>query len=258
MPIIHFLGKISPSTAYQVSMHDLPGMTFTPADKSFTTTLSILVKDSAVDVECSTDKFNAAIMEQIHKLAYDYARATSNFFSFATGISLSVVFDEFIDPSGVRTPFVIQHLDLAPICTAFRMNDEVLPTSLSRVMSIAFTEPALWLALDDLITATTVHSLVVVNSARAIEGLRHAMAPPGMSRNEAWELFRTNLRVTKDYLELIIDTSKSGRHGDPTFIPGTVTTEITRRSRTIMNRFFEFRLRNNQPLDAADFELLER
>jgi hypothetical protein len=46
------------------------------------------------------------------------------------------------------------------------------------------------------------------------------------------------------------------RHGDPAHIPAITTTEITRRSWKIMNRFFEYKKRDNGPLPLAEFPLL--
>lgn len=258
MPTIHFLGIIVPSTAYKVSMWELPKMHYKGGDPELTIELSITIANSAIDVGCDLAVFDNDILIQAHKVAYDFARATVNLFSFASGITLTVIFDELVDPSGVKGPFVIQDSSLAQFCTAYKLVSSETPTSLSRIMGIVLSEPALWLALDDIITATSHHNSITVNCARAVEALRHAMAPPGASRGKAWELFRSNLRIGKDYLRLITDTSQSGRHGEGIFVSGTVTTEIVHRSRTVMNRFLEFRKGNNQPLNEADFPMLDK
>jgi hypothetical protein len=76
------------------------------------------------------------------------------------------------------------------------------------------------------------------------------------SRAEAWGTFQTNLRVSRDFLNLITDTSRGPRHGDRTHIPGTTTIEITMRAWQVMDRFIEYRKRGNQPLPETDFPLL--
>lgn len=44
--------------------------------------------------------------------------------------------------------------------------------------------------------------------------------------------------------------------GESVGFSGAVTTEVTRRSWVIMNRFMEYRLRGDKPLDAKEFPLL--
>jgi hypothetical protein len=77
-----------------------------------------------------------------------------------------------------------------------------------------------------------------------------------MPRGQAWGIFQTNLRISRDFRELITDTSKGPRHGDRTYIEGATTIEITKRAWQIMDRFIEYRRRRNQPLPEADFPLL--
>jgi hypothetical protein len=259
MPTLHFLGQVVPSTAYKITIKDMPQIHFQAGDGTLSVHLNIRIENSAVDVECATDQFGADTLLHVHKIAYDLARATVNLFAFASGITLSVVFDRLIDVNGVSSAFVLQDFSRASLCTAYSAtstNPAQGTVLLGDMTKLVFSEPGLFLALDDLITATSVHHLMVVNSARAIEALRHAMAPSGMSRNDAWELFRENLKISKDYLRLITDNSQSGRHGEGKFIPGPITTEIIRRSWIIMNRFLEFRKRNSQPLQESEFPML--
>jgi hypothetical protein len=65
------------------------------------------------------------------------------------------------------------------------------------------------------------------------------------------------LNITRDYQQYITDQSKGPRHGDPQFVEGTITREVSMRTWSIMNRFLEYRKRGNQPLMGPDFPLLE-
>lgn len=123
------------------------------------------------------------------------------------------------------------------------------------VFSLILGDTQLFLALDDLITATSFHHLLVVNSARAIEGLRHAIAP-NKARSEQWDIFRANLNLDKDYIQFITDASASGRHGEGKFIPGNITEEILTRAWMIRNRFLEYKKRGDQPLPVSEFPTL--
>lgn len=259
MPTFHFLGQVVPSTAYKMTIKDMPQIHFHAGDGALDVDLNIRIENSAVDVQCITGRFGADTLSQVYKIAYDLARAVVNLFVFASGITLSVVFDQFIDPNGVLSAFALQDFSRVPLCTAFSVasTDPTQTTVMMGDMTkLVFAEPALFLALDDLITATTLHHLIIINSARSIEALRHAMAPAGMSRNDAWELFRSNLKMSKEYLRLITDNSQSGRHGENKFVPGETCAEIINRSWIIMNRFLEFRKRGNQPLPESEFPML--
>ncbi len=256
MPTIHFLGKIMPS-GYKTSISGLPAIHFKSADFAVEFDVTIQIQDSAIDVKCVAERLEEPdIFSYAFKVVYDLARASVNMMSFASGITFAVVIDEIIHTDGTKRPFAIQHLHLAKLCTSYSMGPPSETNGFMDMMKIVFAEPALFLALDRLIMATSVHDLVAVNSARSIEGLRHAMAPAGMSRDQEWERFRTNLNLDKQYLRLITDHSVSARHGEGTFIPGTITSEIISRAWTIMNRFLEFRKKGNLPLPVADFPLL--
>jgi len=246
-----------PSNHIQLEINGLPTLHFHSAELAFDADIEVTAHASAISVKCTATRYDDAVFVQLHKIGFDLARATVHLFTFASGISLSVVFDEIIRPDGTKTAFIAQDLSLARLCTAY---STYLPTAgnwgLSDVANVVFTDPVVFGALDDLVGAISHHHVTVINCARAVEALRNVMALPGASRIEAWEQFRTKLNIDRGYLQLIVETSTDGRHGRGTFIPGATTTEITRRSWVIMNRFLEFRKSGNQPLTAPAFPLL--
>jgi hypothetical protein len=205
-------------------------------------------------VKCVVNRYDLDLRTHIHKIAYDLARAAVNLVCFSTGLHLSVFFDGLIEPNCTQTAFVVHHPHLAALCTSYVLGETGTATALDSILQFVLADPQVFLALDDLITGTSHHHLLTVNSARAIEGLRHAMCGSIADRNQQWTIFRTNLNLSKDYLQLITDSSTSGRHGEGKFIPGNVTEEIIKRSWTIMNRFLEFKKRGSLPL--TEFPLL--
>ena len=82
------------------------------------------------------------------------------------------------------------------------------------------------------------------------------IATPDMPRKKAWAKFRESLRIDENYILLITDYSKAARHGNREYVPGPIAGEIVRRAWAIMNRFFEFRMRGNQPLPITEFPVL--
>jgi hypothetical protein len=96
--------------------------------------------------------------------------------------------------------------------------------------------PTLFMALNELILAITLPHVSSVNCARAMERLKHLIAPQGATDKEAWRKMRDTLRIDESYLKYITRYSVGPRHGSPVHVPGTVTTEVTRRAWIIMNR----------------------
>jgi hypothetical protein len=256
MPTIHFLGKIVPSNHLSATMWELPEIQYRLLDLDLQGGVKVRVQGSTVDVKCVMNRYDLDLRRQVRKLAYDLARTAVNLVCFSTGLHLSVFFDSFIDPDGNQTPYVIHDRSLAALCTSYVLGETGTSTALDSVLQFVLADPQVFLALDDLITATGHHHLLTINSARAIEGLRHAMCGFIAEKSQQWTVFRANLNLSKDYLQLITDSSTSGRHGEGKFIPGNVTEEIMKRSWTIMNRFLEFKKRGSLPLPVSEFPLL--
>jgi hypothetical protein len=185
-------------------------------------------------------------------MAEDFVHASVDLISFSNGWSLRFVMEILIDPEGQLSAPVNLHPALSPLCTSFNFLDG----SYAQVLKLVMSDPSLFIALNDLIVSLESGHLLPINCARAVEGLRNSLAPPEMSRKQGWVYFRETLRVDESYLTMITDTSTGPRHGDRTFIPGTTTGEIVRRSWVLMNRFLEFRKRGSIPFPAEDFPVL--
>ncbi len=256
MPVVKFFGKVVPSNHYQTSLMNMPSLHFHAGDGGLEVDLTITVKNSELEVNCSMATYTNSSFQLLHKIAYDFARASINLVVFSTGLSFSVFFDKMIDENEQPSAFIIHHPALGNLCTAFSITQPQPNPALNESINIIMSEPALFLALDDLVTSASHHHLLIVNAARAIEGLRHAMTPTGNSREHEWEKFRNNLNMDRKYVSLITDHSKHGRHGDNTFIPGNITEQISTRSWTIFNRFIEFRRNNNVALNISAYPML--
>ncbi len=238
-------------------MEGLPNSRYTSPEFGLAVDIHLNIKNSSLDVECSMDVFDGEKFGHIYKIAFDPTRASVNLLSFASGISLTVVFDRFVGADGVSSPFALHNADLAKLCTAFSLTSTGPESNMMKITHLVFSEPPLFMALDDLIGGTIVHHQSSSSCARAIEALMNLIAKPDMPRDKAWGEFRERLRIDEDYLRFITQSSKAGRHGNREYIPGPRAEEIVRRSWAVMNRFFEFRLRGNQALPDAEFPILE-
>jgi hypothetical protein len=186
--------------------------------------------------------------------AIDLARAAIDIFCFANGWGLTVWIDTFIKPDGAEQFLLAQMPQLAPLCTAFNLAPS--GGKIEDVWRIVVGEPAIFMALNDLIAGITWPHYAPVNCARAIEGIRNMITPLGTDRKQGWPLMRANLNIEQGYLSFITDQSTGPRHGDRAFIPGTEVNKTVERSWIVMDRFLEFRKRGNQPLPLVEFPML--
>jgi hypothetical protein len=189
MPTIHFLGKIVPSNHYSTTMWGLPEIQYRSPVLGLECAATITIQGSSVDVKCDVNRYDPDLASHVHKIAYDLARAAINLVCFSTGLHLSVYFDGLIDPNGVQTAFIVHHPKLASLCTSYALGETGTPKDLGSILQFVLADPQVFLALDDLITGTSHHHLITVNSARAIEGLRHAMCGAIADRDKQWAIF---------------------------------------------------------------------
>jgi len=254
MPTIHLLGRVIPK-GVDLTFGGLPKVKYDSPENDLHMQITLHINASDLDIECEINRFTQGDLAHIHKLALDLSKALINVYNFATGSGLSVIFEELIDASGARSILLPMDARLAPLCTAFVLKLGERSKSFNEVLEIVFREPPLFMALNELIEAITQPHVGSVNCARAIERLRHLIAP-GIPRKKSWLHLRQNLHIDQNYLEFVTTHSTGARHGDPEFISGEVTTEVARRSWIIMNRFLEFRKRGNQALPESEFPLL--
>ena len=252
MPKVTILGRVFPAY-YQISFSKNSVDWLWPQE-DLSLHFDVVIENSIVTIECILDKFKAEYTVEIYRRGFDIARSAVNLASFGSGIGFSVIFEKF-DINGRETMFAPQDPSLALLCNSFSLESQPGKASYGEMWNLVVTDPALFQALDDLIVSITVPHHASVNCARAIEGLRHLIAP-GATASQAWEQMRNALRLDRNFIQLITDTSTAPRHGDRSHISGVTTTEIVRRSWLIMDRFFEYRKRGNSPLPATDFPLL--
>jgi hypothetical protein len=111
-------------------------------------------------------------------------------------------------------------------------------------------------ALRDLVSAQISPRLAPINCARAVEALRHLVAP-NLKRNKAWATFRDNLNLDRTYTELLTGISVSHRHGEYIPVSNRDNAEIELRSWTIMNRYLHWRRHGRKRLPLDRFPLLK-
>jgi hypothetical protein len=257
MPTIHFMGKILPRVV-NITINHVPEVSWVAEALGLTLKFTIRIKDSVIDVQCDADRFEGDYLPHCYMRAVDLARASVDLVSFVTAKGFTVFLDTFVGANGMPSLLIQEQANLTAFVTAFKMNTQSKEenATFDRVYQLVLSEPALFMALNDLIVSITLPHHASVNCARAIEGLRNIIAPPGIDRKKGWASLRDNLHVEREYLEFVTEYSTAARHGDRTHIPGPIVIEITKRAWIIMNRFLEFRKRGNCPLPESEFPTL--
>ena len=236
MPTVHFHGRVLPEVV-NVSLDNSPPVTWQKPELGLVMEFTTRITRSKIDVECKLNRWqHDDDFLPVYIRALDLCRASVDLIAFSMGYGLTVYLDTFINPDGAQSSLLSKDDGLAPLCTAFSPK-----VGFHEVHNMVLQEPALFMALNDLISAITLPHQSPVNCARAMDRIKHLIAPGAANDKDAWRQMRNALRVDEAYLKFITDHSAAPRHGRPGHIPGNITTEVTRRAWTVMNRYFELR-----------------
>jgi hypothetical protein len=174
MPTVYFKGRVLPAPV-QISFTDIPQVEkWVWQEAGMTLEFVIRITNSQVEVECKLDRYQNDYMGEIHRRAFDLARACVNVAAFSTGLGVIVFFDEFIGPDGVSHPLVLASPHVVAECTAFKMNPVTLEEkkNLGAILALVMLEPAIFMALNDLIQAISTPHMAPANCGRVLDGLR--------------------------------------------------------------------------------------
>ncbi|MGA2525786.1 MAG: hypothetical protein ABSF79_04130 [Smithellaceae bacterium] len=250
MQSIHFLGRVLPPPA-RVTVSFNQSIKWEEADIGLAMEFTCHIENSKIDIECRTEKYRSEHLGEFYRRALDICRAQVDLIAFKMGWGLTVVLETFIDSNGIASPIFQKDEGLAALCTAFSLDQGFGELCAKVIQSVP-----LFMALRDLVAAISLPHVSLVDCARAMDRLKHLVATPGTNDKQAWQQLQQALQIDEAYLKYITDYSANPRHGRPGHTPGTVTTEVTRRSWVIMNRYFEYLKRGNVALDSSEFPLL--
>lgn len=248
---IQFRGRVLPA-AFPVTILGAPSLHIENERLGLVSDMRFNIQDSLITVDCEANKFDIAIMGSLTIRAHNAVEAAVNLLSFSTGVGHSIVLDKCHLPGGTVQEIVSQDRELAKLATAIRSSDD-----LRRFLKMCLVEPSLFLAVRDLADAIKTSNIAEINCTRAIETIRNYFTPPGRSREEGWEPMRIALNASQKYVTSITSLSRGPRHGNYYETPAEKIQEACAKTWTLMNRFLEYRKRNNQPLPLLEFSLLD-
>jgi hypothetical protein len=245
-----FHGRLLPM-GYKMNMgRPVENLIVTPTGK-IPISFRVEITASIILVECA---ISSELTEDIFQEAYSIAhRVTFNvvdLMCFQYGLQLTVNLESWTDPAGRNIEIRAQDVSLLNIVSSVDNNNLDVP------LKLLFDEPHIAVVLHDLTQALHYRENTTINCARAIDGMKHLLSPDEKDDAAAWAFMRDVLNLDLAYVVFITTASRDGRHRKPVQIPSKTISLVLNRSWNIMNRYFEYRLRNAGPLRDPEFPLL--
>lgn len=210
-------------------------------------TLNIV--EGYIGVECELDQFTEELLSPLSLRVIEIARVAVDLVSFQSGYGFFIYIDKYIRENGEEITLMMKKPFLASLCTAYSADD------FKEIFDMVVYDPNLFMALNDLVVASSVGRQAPTNCARAIEGIRNLIAPM-KSDTGSWGMMKAALNVSEDYLRYITDLSKDHRHGKRIWMPSEPLEATVRRSWKVMNRYLILRKRQLDSLPLSEFPLL--
>jgi hypothetical protein len=246
---IEFLGRVYPA-GWTLTLSNVPNVVYTDANVPLIARFEFSVVNSEIEVTVSfnTKVDNWLLILWMH--AVKLLRAQVNLAAFQMAVGPTIVLDHWRE-NGVVDRLVTHDPQLPPLCTAF--SDSV---GFNEALALVMSEQPIIKALEDLVTSISFEDNTTINCARSVEAIRQMVAGYDLTPGQQWPIFRDQLNISREYVELIMEHSLDHRHGKPTYKDGAVSKEITMRAWTIMDRFLHYRLGGNAKLDTLRFPAL--
>ena len=189
----------------------------------------------------------------------DATRAAANLVAFASGMGISVHLHTIIYDTGYESPITHAYKDLPGLCTAYPMPATNREESelIQFIFLQAVADDTFSMALNDLIEAISFPHNGTFYCARALDGLRHLIAPGALKKEDGWRAVQKALNASAAHLRHISKSSEGIRHADLSMRAATDAEDITKRMWILMNRYLVLKLRGLDYLSGPEFPLLD-
>ena len=252
MDIVSILGRVYPA-GYKVQLvHE--GTIYKADDGTLSGKVDVRVVNSAIVVRWTLDhEYNKDLLLSIWTHSKRLATGLVDLIAFRQGMAANVVLDRYVEPGGAPQDLAFGEPAVQGLATSLPDNDDKALLAVFRLMA---DEQQLLLVLEDLITGLSSQDHKAINCARCVEAVRQLLAGYDLTPVQQWPIIRDKLNLGEAYLNLIMSNSLNYRHGKQVPVDPALVTEIMKRTWTVIDRFFHFRLGGNQKLDAAKFPVL--
>jgi hypothetical protein len=251
MPKITLTGRVLPD-AVMVNMI-LPSTNWNADEAGLKLEFQIRIVESVVTIDCESNRFNAPQdVAPIWQRAFDLVRSAVDLLAFADARGYTVILDRVIDPAGAVSAILPEDPRLRSLITAIHPDK-----NFGEIWRIIVAEPAIFQAMNDLVTGIALPHQSAVNCARVVEALSHLIGGVGAEAAARWKALRGALNLDRSYVQAITDISTNPRHGNRTYIPPATLWSATHRAWVIMDRFLEYKRRGGTPLTDPEFPILK-
>jgi hypothetical protein len=217
------------------------------ADPNFSFSYSFSIADSKVSIVCELGELTDIWINYCLEIISAHIHGAIDAIAFATGNGLVLLLEGCTFSSDGK----MRHLrsgspTLAGLC----------PLTPQEIIKVVESERRLMKPLSDLVSTLRNPLEAAVSVQRAMEGLSHLISEENDERAKRWENLRTNLNLSRQYLQYISDRSITQRHGHTGPVNLQSCAEIQKRGWSAMTRFIEFRRRGSARLPESEFPAL--
>jgi hypothetical protein len=253
MKQIKFLGYAAPRGT-KISVQDISVLQVPIGDTGQVAQLRMSIINSQIEVELTLDELPEDYLTHLWVVSTKNAQAVLDLAAFKIGVGVIVILDTYQLPGREVEPLTLYDPTLSEKCTV--LPDGEGKTTLGPLMQLVLKEPALAIALNDLILSITNPTITLINCARAVEAIR-TMVAHTPDKKIGWPIMHEALNLTQEYCTFVTKHSVEHRHGSHISVAPEIRTDVTGRAWTIMDRFLHYRVSGNLSLPFEQFPVLE-
>jgi|GEM_PF-378074 len=221
--------------------------------RGFNAKFDIEINDSKIRIKCSDFEQSDWDIQMLVVRAYELTTAAVDLYAFSRGWALNVILDDFIF-DGQKQGIAFSETSVVSLCNVISNEDDFL-----QIWEHVVGDFNLKFVFRDLISSLGALNYTSIAACRALETIRKSIAPDSANDGEGWKLLREKLRLERDYVQFITDSSREPRHGNRGAAFGGEQLEITHRVWKIVDRYLEFLKRGaNDSLPEEEFPLLKQ
>jgi len=248
MTKLRFEGRVLPKHI-TITVKDHPTLNWEDTKKDVTATFNVEIDNSAITINFESNRSDPEHIQEATLIAIDMSQVAVSLVAVREAEGIYAVLDNVHYEDGSTKQLVASDARLKGLLTAVDTNEDT-----ATVLELLMTEPVLMLAIRDLADSIrTVHS-GAINCGRVIDAICTYFIPVGRNNRAAgWGPMRSALNIKESCLKEISEISKGPRHGNRKIEATADLGRVGANTWKIMNRFLEYRKRNNQPLPSAEF-----
>lgn len=253
MARVQFIGTVLP-TQYCISAP--PQNVTCNIDDGRKIPFSVTLQESKINVTADCPDYKPEDISGLFRRARHLAGAAVHLVTFRGGLGVTLLLEKAILPDGKPADMRIYRPELGNATTILPIGDGV---RFSELFGICVRDPILFRLLADMQEALWDPYIALINCGRVIDGIRKLIVNDNdVEPKKGWPLMHTTLNVSRSFQTTISCASSAPRHGDQDYyVKGSKERDITVRTWQIMNRFLEYRLGGDVPLNPTEFPLLE-